>query len=313
MKSENGSTSNHYGADTDTFFSTNATEFLELTDEASTQSMTRGGTTQSTESCGVLRSIAEEIVRGGANTSHPNESKISADGEQPGLYTLNARTAMIMGLYERDWHKKKQGLIPSNHDRSMFSQERYKFFLDAPFEISNMCCNVMKKKPIHEFNKRSGRHPMTAQMAEESRLRTQQWVRNGCNGFQMKSPISNPMSFWTEQDVLQYIIINNLPICSVYGDIVEDYGKEIEGQMHMSDFGIGEKKRTYKCTGCSRTGCVLCGFGCHLEKPGEGRFEKLKVSHPRLYGLLDVVKNNGVTFREAIDWTNEHGNMHIRY
>ena len=46
---------------------------------------------------------------------------------------------------------------------------------------------------------------MTAQMASESRLRTSQWLKNGCNGFNMKSPISNPMSFWTEQDVLLYI------------------------------------------------------------------------------------------------------------
>ena len=66
-------------------------------------------------------------------------------------------------------------------------------------------------------------------------------------------------------------------------------------------------------TGCSRTGCVLCGFGCHLEKPGEGRFERLKETHPGMYKLLDVIENNGVTYREAIDWINEHGNMNIRY
>lgn len=29
--------------------------------------------------------------------------------------------------------------------------------------------------------------------------------------------------------------------------------------------------------------------------------------------LLDVIENNGVTYREAIDWINEHGNMNIRY
>lgn len=33
----------------------------------------------------------------------------------------------------------------------------------------------------------------------ERHLREQQWLKNGCNGFEMKSPISNPMSFWTEQ------------------------------------------------------------------------------------------------------------------
>ena len=49
---------------------------------------------------------------------------------------------------------------------------------------------------------------MTAEMAEESRLRTQEWLKNGCNGFDMKEPKSMPMSFWTEQDIYIYISKN---------------------------------------------------------------------------------------------------------
>ena len=220
-----------------------------------------------------------------------------------------------MGVYEVNWGKKKMGVLPKNHDRSQFSQEKYKFFLDAPFEISSECCNVMKKKPIHEYTKRTGRYFITAQMASESRLRTQQWIKNGCNGFDMKNPISNPMSFWTEQDVLLYIKQNNIPICSVYGDIVEDLSgtDEVEGQLTISDLDGFENMELFdakalplKTTGCSRTGCMLCGYGCHLEKPGDGRFEMLKETHPGMYKLLDVVKNNGVTMREAIEWTNTH-------
>jgi len=128
----------------------------------------------------------------------------------------------------------------------------------------------------------------------------------------MKNPISNPMSFWTENDVLEYIVRTGIEICSVYEDIVEDYDKQIDGQMCLADYGFGEKKCKYKCTGCKRTGCMLCGFGAHLEKPGEGRFEKLKDTHPKMLSLLDTCKNNGVTFREAIEWTNEHGNLNIR-
>ena len=110
------------------------------------------------------------------------------------------------------------------------------------------------------------------------------------------------------------------PICSVYGDVVIDYDAEgsVNGQMDLSDlsadYGLFDTgNRPLKTTGCSRTGCVLCGFGCHLEKPGEGRFERLKETHPGMYKLLDVIENNGVTYREAIDWINEHGNMNIRY
>lgn len=200
-----------------------------------------------------------------------------------------------------------------NKDRSMFSQEKYKFFLEAPFEISNKCCNVMKKEPVHRYAKETGRMPITAQMATESRLRTQKWLQNGCNAFNAKNPISNPMSFWTEQDVLLYIKENNLPICSVYGDIVEDISgtDEVEGQLSLEGF---ESTLPLKTTGCSRTGCMFCGFGCHLEKPDEGRFERMKETHPAQYAwIMKAWNEGGLGYKDVIDWINEHGNLDIRY
>ena len=172
----------------------------------------------------------------------------------------------------------------------------------------------MKKTPLHRYSRETGRVPITAQMAEESLLRTSQWIKNGCNGFQMKSHISNPMSFWTENDVLQYIVENNLPICSVYGEVVEDHGDQLDGQMSLADYGLAEKDecKKYKTTGCKRTGCVLCGFGCHMEKPEESRFLRLKETHPKMYQMLDLLENNGVTLRQAIEWTNEHGGFDIK-
>ena len=107
---------------------------------------------------------------------------------------------------------------PNTGKKSAFNIPQWKFLLDAPFNVSHRCCGVMKKSPLHKYQKDHGYMLITAQMAEESRLRTQQWLINSCNGFDMKSPISNPMAFWKEQDVLQYIYDNNLPICSVYGD-----------------------------------------------------------------------------------------------
>ena len=223
----------------------------------------------------------------------------------------NLRVQRLMGINTRTG-KTKAGNIPSKKDRSMFSCERYQFFLDAPFEISNRCCSVMKKAPVAEYHKRTGRVPITAQMASESRLRTQVWLKQGCNAFDAKKPISNPMAFWTEQDVLYYIWLNKLPICSVYGEVVKE--TEVEGQLDFEDLGIFDLGRPIlKTTGYERTGCMLCGFGCHLEPKGEGRFERLKQTHPKMYNLLDVCKNNGYTMREAIDWINENGKMHIRY
>ena len=160
--------------------------------------------------------------------------------------------------------------------KSIYNIEKYRPLLYVDFNISNMCCNVMKKAPAHAYEKSSGRFPITAQMAEESDIRKQQWLKNGCNGFGMKSPKSNPMSFWTEQDILRFIKESGIKIASVYGDIVD---ASDPAQIPL-DIGCGCGKLC--TTGCQRTGCVFCGFGAHLEK-GEGRFQMLKRTHPKLY------------------------------
>ena len=196
---------------------------------------------------------------------------------------------------------------------SQFNQEKYKFFLDAPFDISDMCCMEMKHKPAFAYEKQTKRKPILAVMASESTMRTQKWLQDGCNAFNVKRPHSNPMSFWTEQDVLLYIKENNLSICSVYGNVVTD--DEETGQTTLADFMDMEEfelgRPILHTTGCDRTGCVLCGFGCHLEK--ESRFERLKQTHPKYHNLLYVLKNNGITYAEAIDWVNEHGHFNIKY
>lgn len=196
---------------------------------------------------------------------------------------------------------------------SAYNVSKYKFFLEAPFEISANCCNVMKKYPVHSFGRKTGRKPITAQMASESRLRTSQWLKNGCNGFEMKSPISNPMSFWTEQDVLLYIKEHNLPVASVYGEIIEVNGKETQVKDDMKE--LFDLDRPFlKTTGCDRTGCMFCGYGCHLEKPGEGRFLRMKETHPKQYDyIMRPKEQGGLNYKEVIDWINEHGGFHIEY
>ena len=141
-------------------------------------------------------------------------------------------------------------------------------------------------------------------MAGESHLRQTMWLKNGCNGFNMKKPVSNPMSFWTEQDVLHYIKDNNLPIASVYGDIIGCDG-EIAGQENFFDLlGLQE---TLCTTGCDRTGCMFCGFGCHLEKY-PNRFQRLAKTHPKQYdyiinklGFGEVLQYIGVEHKPNID------------
>ena len=163
---------------------------------------------------------------------------------------------------------------------SFFDLSKWEPLLHVDFRISSNCCDVMKKGPVKLHAKQTGKCPITAQMACESKLRTQKWLQNGCNGFDMKSPISNPMSFWLEQDVLEYIKRFGVEIPSVYGEIVyKDAPEQIRIEESLCD-GIGCDPLC--TTGCSRTGCIFCGFGAHLEK-GESRFERLKRTHPRQY------------------------------
>lgn len=198
----------------------------------------------------------------------------------------------------------------------MYDRSRYLFMLEAPFEVSNMCCKVMKKAPVHTYGKETGRKPITAQMADESRLRTSKWLQNGCNAFEAKNPISNPMSFWTEQDVLLYVKENDIPLASVYGDIVVDYFamNQCDNQMSLSDYGISENETPIlKTTGCERTGCMFCGYGCHLEK-SPNRFERMKQTHPKIYDYIMRSKSDGgLGYKEIIEWINTNGNMNIKF
>ena len=116
-------------------------------------------------------------------------------------------------------------------------------------------------------------------MAEESRLRTAQYLRQGCNGFNNKIPTSTPMAFWTEQDVLQYLYENEIPYANVYGNLIRN------------------TDNTFSFTGCQRTGCMFCGYGCHLEKE-PNRFQRLKDTHPKQWDYII----NHLNFREVLDF-----------
>lgn len=172
--------------------------------------------------------------------------------------------------------------------RGRFSAVKYAPLLDMDFMCSNRCCDVLKKQPVHRYAKESGKVAITAQMACESNIRMKKWLSSGCNSFDNKYPVSNPLSFWTDDDILRYIKIYSLPLCSVYGDIVYDCCDP--EQMRFDDC------TTLKLTTseCKRTGCIFCGFGAHLDC-GLSRFQRLKITHPRLYdycingGMVDSV------------------------
>lgn len=177
-----------------------------------------------------------------------------------------------------------QPVFTKDGKRSPYDKHEYGYLLDAPFKVSDNCCKIMKKDTAHKYVNQTGRKPIIATMACESQMRKTAWLKNGCNAFNATNPTSQPMSFWTEQDVLRYIKEFNIHYASVYGEIKQ-----------------GENGKYYT-TGCNRTGCVFCGFGCHLEKE-PNRFQRLKETHPKLWNYcMKPWDEGGLGMKEVLEY-----------
>ena len=159
---------------------------------------------------------------------------------------------------------------------------KYRYLLDAPFKISSKCCAIMKKEPIRNYENKSRRVPFLGMMADDSLLRKNMYLKSGCNSFDSARPKSMPIGFWTEQDILQYIKNNNLELCSIYGDIVQDENGKL------------------KTTGNNRTGCIWCMFGLQYDGE-ENRFQRLKITHPELHDYC----MNKLGMKEVLEFMSE--------
>ena len=131
--------------------------------------------------------------------------------------------------------------------------EKWRWLLDAPFEISHKCCYHLKKSPFAKYERSSERKALLGTMAEESSLRQVAYIRNGgCNAFSLNRPASSPLAFWTTADIWEYIHKYGLEYCGIY-----DKGAE-------------------------RTGCMWCMFGAHMENE-PNRFQRMRVTHPKIH------------------------------
>lgn len=131
--------------------------------------------------------------------------------------------------------------------------KRYDKFKELP--ISDKCCDKLKKDPIRRKAKELGlKCAILGILASESYQREKDWLEHGCNVFhERKDNQSRPLSFWTDDDILEYISKYNVKIPKLYE------------------------------MGYSRNGCMYCGFGVHLEPLHCNRYQKLKQTHPAQY------------------------------
>jgi len=153
--------------------------------------------------------------------------------------------------------------------------------INAPFKVSDQCCDIMKKNPVKKYEKETNKKAIIGVMADESMKRVQDYLKFGCNSFDSKRPMSRPLGFWTEQDVLNYLYTYKLPYASVYGDIV------LESCGRLST------------TRLDRTGCMFCMYGCHKEDT-PNRFQKMKETHPKIYDYCI----NKLGLGEVLDYIN---------
>lgn len=181
----------------------------------------------------------------------------------------------------------KYGMLP----------KKWQKYIYAPFEISDKCCDVMKKKPFNKYVKETGCYPMMGITQDESFRRANQYSRTGCNVYDGTTIKSQPLGPWTKQDVLRFayehmgkeiVLLDGssyiFNICSVYGKIEKD----AQGIFHL--------------TGEQRTGCMYCAFGVTEEKE-PNRFQRMQSSHPKYYGFcMKPVAEGGLGMKEVLSY-----------
>lgn len=114
------------------------------------------------------------------------------------------------------FQKNFYGVMADGRPTRFKLAEQWRYLIDAPFKIGAGCCNEMKKKPLKRYTKESGSAPFIGTMACESGLRTQQWLKTGCNAYEAKKPISTPLAFWMEKDIWEYIRRFHVPYSPIY-------------------------------------------------------------------------------------------------
>jgi len=85
--------------------------------------------------------------------------------------------------------------------------------------------------------------------------------------------MSKPISIWTEKDIWEYHDKYNIRFCEVYYKRVTEEGVEVSGER--------------------QTGCVICAFGAEQDKGDMNRFQKLKLTHPKMHNFLYIIQGLG--------------------
>lgn len=187
--------------------------------------------------------------------------------EEYGWPVLSKKTASALSYLQK---MGKEG--PKVDKYKELVAERWWFLKDAPFKISDHCCNLLKKRPSAMYEKATGKKPILGMLASDSDQRELHYMkRGGCNTFN-RNCSSWPLAIWTERDIWEYLKKYNVPYSNIYDK------------------------------GYYRTGCMTCLFGIHLDCgfKGENRIQTLKRTHPKIWEYYI----NKTALKEVMDYMN---------
>ena len=79
--------------------------------------------------------------------------------------------------------------------------KKHKILIDAPFKVSEQCCDILKKNPFKDYVKKTKKKAIVGTMAEDSFQRKMAYLKTGCNSFSGDYIKSTPLSFWLQKDI----------------------------------------------------------------------------------------------------------------
>ncbi len=156
-------------------------------------------------------------------------------------------------LFSKELASKYRQWIATGNDNHLkyvpdWLHEPFRKLRDAGIMLTDKCCDELKKKPIRKIHKLHGFFgAFTGVRAAESQSRKLAYLQRGAlyNSTRNRQWICNPIVHWSEDDV----------------------------QRCLREAGVTLERPG---NGSGRSGCVNCGFGCHIEQK-RGRKNSLEI------------------------------------
>lgn len=180
-------------------------------------------------------------------------SRMITDLRNPTDNNIASRRLYLTGI-KSDGSKTKSFKLP----------EKYKYLIDAPFDITYKCCDVLKKKPMQGLSENG---VFVGTTVNDSATRRGSYLKTGC--INQNKKMCMPLAIWNKDDIWDFIKDRKIQYCPIYDK--------------------GEKS----------TGCAYCGFGIMFDRT---RFERLQQREPKRFEQMMELKNNGVRYADAIDY-----------